>query len=177
MGHLDQQQSNVRSTQQRPASSPNEIKQTPDERFAFQQDAAPPILEPPEQRSHYIYVDCQESTGHIYSDPTGRFLQPSMSGNTTVIVVYDYDSNYVHAEPIQSKTGPQNMAAYKRVHKMLTDRGLKPKLQKLDNEASKALQEFKQENAIDYQLALQNPSTQHRQTCNTHVKKPLHCGA
>jgi hypothetical protein len=54
---------------------------------------------------------------------------------------------------MQSKTGPQIMAAYKQVHKMLTARGLKPKLQKLDNEASKALQEFMQENAIDYQLA------------------------
>jgi hypothetical protein len=53
---------------------------------------------------------------------------------------------------MQSKTGPQIMAAYKRVHKMLTDRGLKPKLQKLENEASKALQEFMQDNAIDYKL-------------------------
>jgi hypothetical protein len=53
---------------------------------------------------------------------------------------------------MQSKTGSQIMAAYKRVHNMLTARGLKPKLQKLDNEASKVLQEFMQENAIDYQL-------------------------
>jgi hypothetical protein len=53
---------------------------------------------------------------------------------------------------MQSKTGPQILAAYKRVRKMLTARGLKPKLQKLDNEASKALQEFMQENEIDYQL-------------------------
>jgi hypothetical protein len=178
MGHIDQQRSNVRSNQQQPASSPNEIEQTPDELLALRQDAAPPILDAPEQRPHYIYVDCQESTGQIYSEPAGRFLQPSTSGNTTVIVVYYYDSNYVHAEPMQSKTGPHILAAYKRAHKMLTATGLKPKLQNLDNEASKALQEFVQENAIDYQLAPPPPnsSTQRRRTRNMHVQKPLHCG-
>jgi hypothetical protein len=71
------------------------------------------------------------------------------------------------------------MAAYKQVHNMLTARGLKPKLQNLDNEASKALQARMQENEIDYQLAPPppNPSTQRRRTCNMHVQEPLHCGA
>jgi hypothetical protein len=54
------------------------------------------------------------------------------------------------------------MAAYKRVHKILTARGLKPKLQRLDNEASKTLQEFMQENVIDYQLAPPPPPIHQR---------------
>jgi hypothetical protein len=63
MGHLDQQLSNVRSTQRPAVYTPNKIKQTPHELLALQQEAVPPILDPPEQRLHYIYIDCQESTG------------------------------------------------------------------------------------------------------------------
>jgi hypothetical protein len=151
MGHLDQQRSSVRSTQ--PCPSVNQIEPTPDDIIDQQSDTAPPILDPPAQKSHHIYVYCQDSTGQLYTYPTGRFLQPSTSGNTTVPVAYKYDTNYVHAEPMQSKYGPKILAAYKQVHKMITARGLKPKLQNLDNEASRALQDYMMYNSIDYQLA------------------------
>jgi hypothetical protein len=40
-------------------------------------------------------------TGQIFSDPTGRFLTPSSKGNSYLLVVYDYDSNMIFAEPMQ----------------------------------------------------------------------------
>jgi hypothetical protein len=128
MGHLDQQRSNVRSTQPHP--NPSRIELTSEDILDQQQDAAQPIIDPPSQKSHYIYVHCQESTGQLYTDPTGRFQEPSTSGNTTVLIAYEYDTDYVHAEPIRSKSGPQILAEYKRVHKMLTARGLKKKITK-----------------------------------------------
>ncbi len=54
---------------------------------------------------------------------------------------------------MKSKSGPEHLAAYKRVHSLLLSRGLQPQLQKLDNEASSALQQFLQSQGIDYQLA------------------------
>jgi hypothetical protein len=54
---------------------------------------------------------------------------------------------------MQRKSELQILVAYKRVQTVLTDRGRKPKLQKLDNEASQALQDFMMDNEIDYQLS------------------------
>jgi hypothetical protein len=64
------------------------------------------------------------------------------------------------AEPMKSRTGAERLAAYKRVHTLLSRRGLKPQLQKLDNEASKELLQFMTTEAIDYQLV---PPSMHRQ--------------
>jgi hypothetical protein len=72
MGHLEHQRSNARSTQPRP--TPNQIEPTPEDILEQQQDAAPPILYPPAQKYHHIYVDCQHSTGQLYTNLTIRLL-------------------------------------------------------------------------------------------------------
>jgi hypothetical protein len=92
-------------------------------------------------------------TGKIATDMTGRFLVSSSQGNSYMLVVYDYDSNYIHAEPLHSCSGTDILAAYKRSIALLTSRGLTPRLQRLDNEASQALQQFLTDKSIDYQLA------------------------
>jgi hypothetical protein len=71
---------------------PSELEATPEDIIAQQHNAAPPILDPPAQKSHHIYVDCQESTGKIYTDPTGQFFLQSTSGNTTVLITYEYNT-------------------------------------------------------------------------------------
>ena len=53
---------------------------------------------------------------------------------------------------MKNHSGPEILAAYQRAHKMLTERGLRPLRQKLDNEASDALQQFMSEEKVDYQL-------------------------
>ena len=70
-----------------------------------------------------------------------------------MLIVYDYDSNMILAEPMKSRSGAEYLAAYQKIHSLLTSRGLKPQMQNLDNEASTALQQFMHEEAIDYQLA------------------------
>ena len=70
-----------------------------------------------------------------------------------MLVIYDYDSNFIHVEPMPSKSGPSILAAYASAHALLTSRGLKPALQRLDNEASEALQTFMAEANVDFQLA------------------------
>ncbi|EEC45165.1 predicted protein [Phaeodactylum tricornutum CCAP 1055/1] len=147
-GHLDQQRANLRSTKLPPVGSP--ITTEPPA-------AAVPDLDPPDAhpvtRTHHVFVAHQRVTGQIYTDQPGRFLTPSSAGHNDMLVLYDYDSNAIHVELMKNKSGPEILAAYKRAHALLTQRGLRPQLQRLDNEASAALQSFMSSEHVDFQLA------------------------
>ncbi|GKY94061.1 hypothetical protein MPSEU_000372700 [Mayamaea pseudoterrestris] len=179
-GHLDQTRKNHRSTKQA-----NSVTVTADE-LAI--DMNPPPNDPPTLRSMRVYANYTKATGKIHSDLTGRFMLPSSSGNTVMLVVYDEDSNAILVEPMKNKSGASILAAYTRIHKLLCARGLKPQLQRLDNEASKALKDYMVSESVDYQLA---PPHIHRRNaaerairtfinhftatlCGTDPKFPLH---
>jgi hypothetical protein len=76
------------------------------------------------------------------------------------MVVYDYDSTTILAEPIKNRSERKLLRAYSFLHAYLTNRGLKPQLQKLDNECSQALKQFMCQHNVDYQLV---PPYDHRQ--------------
>ena len=69
------------------------------------------------------------------------------------MIVYDYDSNAILAEAMKSRTAHEMLRAYEAIHSYLAKRGLKPKLQRLDNEASNKLKEYMRQQHIDFQLA------------------------
>ena len=171
-GHLDQQRANLQSTKQNnekyannasatsnppattPATTANASSPTPAtlaelEEFA---DFHPTDPTPTTTRSYHIYADYATTTGQVFTDQTGRFLQPSSHGNSDMLVFYEYDSNFIHVEPMKNKTGPEILAAYKRAHDLFASRGLKPQLQRLDNEASRALKTYMTEQEVDFQL-------------------------
>ena len=68
------------------------------------------------------------------------------------MVVYDFDSNAILAEPIKSCTEIELIRAYIKLHTYLTSRGLKPSLQQLNNEAPGLLKKFIHENQVDFQI-------------------------
>jgi hypothetical protein len=144
-GHLDQVRANIQSTHP-PASSRQQP--TIDD---YVDDTAPPLED--NTRTRIIYADCHCTTSMVYTDPTEKFLVPNVSGNQYILIVYEYDSNYIHAEPMIDRTGPSINAAYQRSIAFLQSRGLKPLLQRLDNEATSALQDFLVASDIDFQLA------------------------
>lgn len=142
-----------------------------------------PIEPPPGIRTNkQVFASCQQITGRIFSDQTGRFVVPSSSGNQYLFVLYDYDSNTIHAEPIPSRTKHQILSAYKKVINLLEDRGFKSKLQRLNNEASGLLKDYMHSKGIDFQLT---PAGIHRRNlaeraihfitglCSTHPDFPL----
>jgi hypothetical protein len=53
---------------------------------------------------------------------------------------------------MKSRTGPEMTRAYEKLYNYLVARGLKPKLQKLDNEASQELQDFMQDKGVKFQF-------------------------
>jgi len=150
-GHLDQQRKNLRSTKTK----------APVPHVTLGPKESPTDVHPPtsELRSHFVYAEACTVTGQVYTDQPGKFLVSSTSGNQDLLVLYDYDSNAILAEPMKSKSGPEIVRAYKTLHAQLVNRGLKPQLQKLDNEASKALQDYMHSENIDFQLT---PTGSHR---------------
>ena len=146
-GHLDQTRKNLRST--KPTSNKALSAIHPN---TLTDDATPDTIPDNTIRSHHVFASCEPITGKIASDPTGRFILPSSNGSAYILVVYDYDSNMIFAEPMKTRSGPDHLAAYKRIHTILTSRGLRPQLQRLDNEASNELKQFLTENKVDFQL-------------------------
>ena len=110
-------------------------------------------------RTNSIYATCKPISGKIFSDLPGRFPIQSTRGMSYLLVVYDYDSNAILCKPMKAKTGPAIVATYKTILLLLQSRGLKPQLQRLDNETSAELLQFMTAENIDFQLA---PPNMHR---------------
>jgi hypothetical protein len=135
---MDQTRSNLQSTKV-PAPTP-----------ITDPDTKPPSCP---DRTHALYADLHQVTGKLSSDQTGRFPSPSGTGYNYLMLLYDYDSNFIHAEPLRTRSGPDILAAYTTAHQLLISWGLRPQLQRMDNEASRALLKYMAGHQVDVQLA------------------------
>ena len=98
-------------------------------------------------------------TGKIHSDQTGRFTIQSSSGNKYMMVIYVYDPNAILVETLPYRSKESIVQAYQKTIQHLTRRGFNPRVQRLDNEASKLLQDETDKNQIQWQLV---PPGNHR---------------
>ena len=87
-----------------------------------------------------------------FFDLTGRFPFPSSRGNNYILVLYDFDSNAILAEPIANRTTGEIKRAWELLHEKLRSRGVPPKTYVMDNEASKELKKAILKHKIQYQL-------------------------
>ena len=139
-------------------------------------------------KTHHVYASCFEATGYIATDQTGPFLVPSSSGNRYIFVLYDYDTNYIAAVGIPTRTKLQLIRAYRHILHLFKRKGLHPKLQRLDNEISDMMKEEIEAHNISYQLTPagnhgRNSAERAIQTfknhfiaglCSVHPQFPLH---
>jgi hypothetical protein len=154
LGHMDQQRKNVRSTV---SHAPTTIRASELQDDAFVAPG-PPITDG--QRTHDVVFSVNElPTGKIFTDQTGSFPVVSSRGVKAVMVMYDYDSNAILTEGITSRSKTELLRAYKVLLHRLHAAGIKPRLQRMDNEASGIFKEFLQAQNIDYQLT---PAGMHR---------------
>jgi hypothetical protein len=86
-------------------------------------------------KTQFIYAATIDA-GQIYTDQTGIFPVILSKGNNYIMISYYYDSNAILAQPIKDHTAPELLKAFQIMEQELVARGLKPKLMKLDNEAS-----------------------------------------
>jgi hypothetical protein len=97
--------------------------------------------------------------GQICTDQTGRFPVVSSKGNKYIMILHDYDSNAILAQPIKDQKAAELLKAFQVMEQELVARGLKSKLMKLDNEASKLLKTYLHQQDITFQLV---PPYSHR---------------
>jgi hypothetical protein len=103
-------------------------------------------------RTNWVYQQAVKISGQIFSDQTGRFPVTSSRGNKYIMIVYNYDSNHILAEPLRSRSEHKLVRAYTKLRTTLSNRGIFPILQKLDNECPAGLKKFMLDKGVDYQL-------------------------
>ena len=140
LGHLDQTRKNIRSTKVYSETS------TPQQSARSIDSIASPM------RTNIVLVSMPRPSKLIYSDLTGHFPVKSARGNQYIFLLYDCDSNTIHVRPLRSRTETAIVAAYDSIHAHLCARGLTTELQRLDNEASAALQLSMQTKKVNFQL-------------------------
>jgi hypothetical protein len=109
-------------------------------------------------KTQFVYAATIDAV-QIYTDQTGRFPVVSSKGYKYIMILYDYDSNAISAQPIKDRTAPELLKAFQVMEQELVPRGLNPKLMKLDNEASKLLKRYLHQQDITFQLV---PPYSHR---------------
>ena len=180
-GHRHSHRSNIRSTK---CAKTGPLPLT---YAAAAANAAELQPDPIHLRTHNVYVSDIEITGRTFSDQTGRFICPSLSGNNYVFVLYDYDTNSIHPVAIPNRKKESLLTAMQLVTTKLRRRGHKPVLHTMDNEISDLLREHLQQDAINFELT---PTGLHRRNlaeraiqtfknhfiaglCSTHPDFPL----
>jgi hypothetical protein len=109
-------------------------------------------------KTQHVYAATIDA-GQIYTDQTGIFPVVSSKGKKYIMILYDYYSNAILAQPIKDRTAPGLLKAFQVMEQELVALGLKPKLMKLDNEASKLLKTYLHQQNITFQLV---PPYSHR---------------
>jgi hypothetical protein len=133
MGHMNQRRQNKHST----SKASTEKQQPPDTDLGT--------------NTHLVYAVVVDQ-GQLYTDLTGKFPVRSSKGNSYVMLCYIYDCNYIKVVPMKSRSASEWVKSYDSIHKELSVKGFKPKLQTLDNEASTDLKNYFTANDIAYQL-------------------------
>ena len=121
------------------------------------QQSPPEILT---EQTHQLSLKVTECSRKIYTDQTGCFLITSSRGYKHIMIAYGYDSSNILAEPIKSITSLHIKNTYQKMRKLLCSRGLTPRMHVLDNECSKVLKEYMEEENETFQLV---PPHLHRQ--------------
>jgi hypothetical protein len=99
-------------------------------------------------------------SGVVYDDCTGKFPYMSLDGNVVFFVMYHYKTNAILATPIPSLNSSSILDSYKNNFEYLIAKGYQPKLNVMDNQATKVIKAY---------LAPQNVMLQLVEPHNHHV--------
>jgi hypothetical protein len=97
-------------------------------------------------------VFANRNSGIVYHDLTGLFPFMSFDGNVCFFVLYHYESNAILASPIAGLDDVSIFKAYKKYFEELTAKGFKPKLNIMDNQATKHIKKFLTEHNCKLQV-------------------------
>jgi hypothetical protein len=78
-----------------------------------------------------------KNSGIVYHDLTGSFPFMSYDGSICFFILYHYESNVILGTPIAGLDNISIFEAYKKQFENLEAKGFKPKLNVMDNQATK----------------------------------------
>jgi len=81
-------------------------------------------------------------SGVVYNDLTGNFPFMSIDGSVCFFVLYHYKRNTILVKPIANVDDRSIFAAYKEIFETLEEKGYKPKMNVMDNHATKYIKSF-----------------------------------
>jgi len=145
-GHLDQTRQGMRSTKHKMQVEEEELEVS--SKHGTNQQNAP--TKPHATKNVYIKF---QPTGRNFMDETGKFPMQSKSGALYVLIMYCYDSNYIHMEPVNSRSGPEMAEAFERGISLFKERDRLPTIERLDNECSEVLRKAIKKYDITIELA------------------------
>ena len=134
--HLDQEKKNLRSTHSNQALLDN-------------------VHPKQEQCTHNIFaaiIDVNSATATLYSNQTGRLSVLSSHRNQYILVLYNYDTNSIHAHLLKNRQALEITTAWTACHKHLRQNGAAPNLHILDNKCSYTTKKSFRKYNVDFQL-------------------------
>ena len=104
-------------------------------------------------------------------DQTVRFPVTSSPGSKYLMVMYNHGSNMIIPEPIKLRSESELIRAYAVLHSKLTDHGLHPNFQMLDNECPASLKNFMRREGVTFMLGPPHLHQTNSSKCAIHTFK------
>ena len=92
------------------------------------------------------------NSGIVYHHLTGSFPFMSYDGSVCFFILYHYESNSILATPITGRDNVSIFQTYKQQFEMLETKGFKPRLNIMDNQATKHIKKYLTKNKCKLQL-------------------------
>ncbi len=90
-------------------------------------------------------------SGVVYNNLTGNFPFMSIDASVCFFVLYQYETNTILVKPIANVDDQSIFEAYKEVFKTLETKGYKPKMNVMDNQATRYTKKFLNKKECDLQ--------------------------
>ncbi len=93
-----------------------------------------------------------KNTSVVYNDCTGNFPFMLFNGNVCFFVMHHYKTNAIFAMPIPGYDSGNTLNAFKKNFKYLVSKGYTPKINVMDNQATKAIKSYLTPQQCHFQL-------------------------
>ena len=100
----------------------------------------------------YFGAFADKISGVVYNDLTGNFPFMSIDGSVCFFVLYHYELNAILVKAIAKVDDHSIYEAYKEIFKTLEAKGYKPKMNVMDNQATKFINKFLTKKECDLQV-------------------------
>ena len=126
-GHLTATRKGIQSTK------PKQVTTQPSPQESDEDEPLTPL---PKEKRLWLAVD-EVLSNRTHADAAGPFPLKARSGALYQIIFYHEDTNVIHVETSNSRSGPDLLKALQAAIKFFEDRGASTKLIRMDNECSK----------------------------------------